>query len=130
MKRRLPRSRLAAPYGPRVHGALKMLRCQSKAEAQVWVVERRRSIDTSSPFAHDHPIDSAFRLTPLSPLVSSTISLPAAETLKIILTAVEGKTGKRPHQAFLTLHEPNTGLEDSFPFNMKENGKGKVEIVR
>lgn len=107
-----------------------MLRCQSKAEAPVWAVVRRRSIDTPSPFARDHPVDSAFRLTPLSPLVSSTISLPAAETLKIILTAVEGKTGKRPHQAFLTLHEPKTGLEDSFPFTMKENGKGKVEIVR
>ncbi|KXL50291.1 hypothetical protein M433DRAFT_61526 [Acidomyces richmondensis BFW] len=69
------------------------------------------------------------KLNPHSPLVSS-IPLPAAETLKVTLTALEGKNSKRPHQAFLTLQDPNTGLEDSFPFTMKENGKGKVEITQ
>lgn len=70
-----------------------------------------------------------YRLTPKS-ASSSAITLPAADTLKIVLTTKEGSTAKRPHQAFLTLHEPTTGLEESFPFSLKENGKGKVEVVR
>ena len=71
-----------------------------------------------------------YRLTSNSPLTSYAITLTSADTLKIVLTATEGKTGKRPHQAFLTLHEPTTGLEESFPFSLKDNGKGKVEVVR
>lgn len=71
----------------------------------------------------------ACRLNPSSPL-STPISLPASDTLKIIVTATEGKTGKRPHQAFLTFQEQNTGLEESFAFSLKNNGKGKVEVVR
>lgn len=76
----------------------------------------------------DHVPDSTHRLSPSSPLTSA-ITLPASDTLKIVLTATEGKTGKKPHQAFLTLQEPTTGLEESFPFSLKENGKGKVEVV-
>lgn len=45
------------------------------------------------------------------------------------MTTTEDKTAKRPHQAFLTLHEPKTGLEESFVFNVKESGKAKVELV-
>ncbi|KAK5729134.1 hypothetical protein LTR15_002276 [Elasticomyces elasticus] len=69
------------------------------------------------------------KLSPNSPS-SKAITLPAVDTLKIVLTATEGSTGKRPHQAFLTLHEPTTGLEESFPFSLKENGKGKVEVTQ
>ncbi|KAK1033961.1 hypothetical protein LTR33_016653, partial [Friedmanniomyces endolithicus] len=68
------------------------------------------------------------KLTPNSPLTSYAVTLPAADTLKIVLTATEGKTGKRPHQAFLTLHDTTTGLEESFPFSLKDSGKGKVEV--
>ncbi|KAK5130381.1 hypothetical protein LTR08_002173 [Meristemomyces frigidus] len=67
------------------------------------------------------------KLSPTSPLASA-ITLPASDSLKIILTATEDKTGRKPHQAFLTLQEPTTGLEESFPFSLKENGKGKVEV--
>ncbi|KAK5123418.1 hypothetical protein LTR85_002850 [Meristemomyces frigidus] len=67
------------------------------------------------------------KLSPSSPLTSA-ITLPPSDTLKIVLTATEGKTGKRPHQAFLTLQEPTTGLEESFAFSLKDNGKGKVEV--
>lgn len=55
--------------------------------------------------------------------------MTAATTLKLILTAQEGKTGKRPHQAFLTLHEKDTGLEESFAFTVKDNGKAKLDVV-
>lgn len=58
------------------------------------------------------------------------MTLSSADTLKIVLTTTEGKTSKKPHQAFLTLHEPSTGLEESFAFSIKDNGKGKVELVR
>jgi oligosaccharyltransferase complex subunit delta (ribophorin II) len=56
--------------------------------------------------------------------------LGARDSLKLLLTTVDGKTAKRPHQAFLTLTDPTTGLEESFVFNVKESGKGKVDLVR
>ncbi|KAK4634639.1 hypothetical protein CLAFUW4_02043 [Fulvia fulva] len=60
---------------------------------------------------------------------SSPVTLPAASTLKILLTAKEGKTGKRPHQAFLTLQDPDTGLEESLAFSVKDNGKATVAVA-
>lgn len=72
--------------------------------------------------------DVDVRLTPgTSP---AAVTLPSSDTLKVVLTVVEGKTAKKPHQAFLTLQEPTSGLEESFPFSLKDNGKGKVEVVR
>jgi hypothetical protein len=69
-----------------------------------------------------------FRLSPSTPLGKS-VSLGASDSLKLLLTTVDGKTAKRPHQAFLTLTDPTTGLEESFVFNVKESGKGKVDLV-
>lgn len=66
----------------------------------------------------------------LTSALAPAVSLAPTDTLKIVLTAVEGKTGKKPHQAFLTLHEPSTGVEESFPFSLKDNGKGKVEVTQ
>jgi oligosaccharyltransferase complex subunit delta (ribophorin II) len=67
-------------------------------------------------------------LSPGAPL-SKQIKLGPADTLKLLLTTTEDKTAKRPHQAFLTLHEPKTGLEESFVFTVKESGKARVELV-
>ncbi|KAF2141001.1 uncharacterized protein K452DRAFT_272777 [Aplosporella prunicola CBS 121167] len=61
--------------------------------------------------------------------LANTVELGATDTLKIILTTTDGKKAKRPHQAFLTLMDPATGLEDSFPFTIKDSGKGKVEVT-
>jgi hypothetical protein len=69
-----------------------------------------------------------FRLNPSSPLAKS-VSLGAGDSLKLLLTAVDGNTAKRPHQAFLTLTDPTTGLEESYVLNMKDSGKGKVDLV-
>lgn len=68
------------------------------------------------------------RLDPASPLGKS-VSLGASDTLKLFLTTVDGKIAQRPHQAFLTLTDPTTGLEESFVLNVKESGKGKVDVV-
>ncbi|KAL6703799.1 hypothetical protein ACN47E_009098 [Coniothyrium glycines] len=67
------------------------------------------------------------KLNPFTPLKTS-VSLGASDSLRLLLTTVEGKTAKRPHQAFLTLTDPTTGLEESFVFNVKESGKGKVDL--
>ncbi|KAI4629854.1 uncharacterized protein J4E88_002295 [Alternaria novae-zelandiae] len=67
------------------------------------------------------------KLSPLTPLGKS-VSLGATDTLKLVLTTLDGSTAKRPHQAFLTLTEPTTGLEESFVFNVKDSGKGKVDL--
>lgn len=68
------------------------------------------------------------RLNPSTPL-AKTVELGASDSLKLLLTTVDGKTAKRPHQAFLTLTDPTTGLEESFVFNVKDSGKGKVDLV-
>ncbi|KAF2223430.1 Oligosaccharyltransferase subunit Ribophorin II-domain-containing protein [Elsinoe ampelina] len=66
----------------------------------------------------------------LSPdsLLPTELSLGTSDSLKIVLTTVDGKTAKRPHQAFFTLFEPGTGLEESWPLNVKENGKAKLDL--
>ena len=68
------------------------------------------------------------RLTPNKPLAAPLV-LGASENLKIVLTTKDGSTAKRPHQTFLNLRDHSSGLETSFPFQVKENGKGKLELV-
>ena len=68
------------------------------------------------------------RLIDSKPL-SKPVRLGASETLKIVLTTQEGKTAKRPHQAFLLLKDQSTGLDVSYPFTVKDSGKAKVDIV-
>lgn len=69
------------------------------------------------------------RLNPIASLPNA-VSLGATDTLKLLLTTTEGKKAKRPHQAFLTLTDPTTGLEESFILSVKDSGKGKVDLVR
>ena len=69
-----------------------------------------------------------FRLSPSSP-IAKPITFTASDTLKIALTAKDGKSGARPHQAFLTLTEQESGLEESFPLGVKDNGKAKFDLV-
>lgn len=57
------------------------------------------------------------------------VALSTTDSLKIILTATEDGKAARPHQAFLLLRDQDTGLETTFPFSMKESGKGKVDFV-
>ncbi|KAB2570547.1 putative oligosaccharyltransferase subunit ribophorin ii protein [Lasiodiplodia theobromae] len=66
---------------------------------------------------------------PKSPL-EKPVELGPSDTLKLVLTTLDGKKAQRPHQAFLTLTEPTTGLEDSFALSVKDNGKGKVELTQ
>ncbi|KAH6657755.1 Oligosaccharyltransferase subunit Ribophorin II-domain-containing protein [Truncatella angustata] len=61
-------------------------------------------------------------------LPKAPVSLGAADTLKIVLTATENGKGKRPHQAFLVLKETETGLEAPFPLTTKDNGKAIVDL--
>jgi len=72
---------------------------------------------------------SAFKdkLSDHAPL-TKPVTLGAADSLKIILTATENGKAKRPHQAFLLLRDQDTGLEATFPFSVKETGKGKVDF--
>ncbi|KAL9633728.1 MAG: hypothetical protein Q9204_003275 [Flavoplaca sp. TL-2023a] len=58
------------------------------------------------------------------------ISLGESDTLKILLTANEGKKASRPHQAFLLLREPKSNLDTSFPLSIKDSGKGKLELTQ
>lgn len=57
------------------------------------------------------------------------VSLGESDSLKVILTAQEDRSAKRPHQAFLLLKDSTTGLDVSYPFSVKSDGKSKIELV-
>ncbi|KAG7293391.1 hypothetical protein NEMBOFW57_003441 [Staphylotrichum longicolle] len=67
------------------------------------------------------------KISQTSPL-SKPVSLGTTDTLKLSLTAKDNGKGKRPHQAFLVLQEPESGLEAPFPLTVKENGKAVAQI--
>ncbi|KAK5258615.1 hypothetical protein LTS13_006487 [Exophiala xenobiotica] len=64
-----------------------------------------------------------------SKALSKPVTVGAADTLKITLTTQDGKTAKRPHQAFLLLQDSSKKLDISYPFSVKESGKAKLELV-
>lgn len=74
-------------------------------------------------------VDILSRIPDKKPL-STAVTFGGADTLKVTLTTQEDGSAKRPHQAFLLLKDPETGLDISYPFSVKENGKSKVELVR
>ena len=61
--------------------------------------------------------------------MSKPVSLGASDSLKILLTTSENKKAKRPHQAFLNLRDSKNDLETSLTFQVKENGKAKIDLV-
>ncbi|KAK3336149.1 Oligosaccharyltransferase subunit Ribophorin II-domain-containing protein [Cercophora scortea] len=71
---------------------------------------------------------SKAKLSQKTPL-AIPIALGSLDTLKVLLTAKDAGSAKRPHQAFLVLKEQASGLEAPFPLNVKENGKAVVQIV-
>jgi oligosaccharyltransferase complex subunit delta (ribophorin II) len=78
-----------------------------------------------APFPHVH----ISRLNPQKAL-KTEVAFGPSDSLKIVLTTQEGKTAKRPNQAFLLLQDSTSNLDVSYPFSVKESGKGKVELVR
>ncbi|KAI1408938.1 Oligosaccharyltransferase subunit Ribophorin II-domain-containing protein [Hypoxylon sp. FL1857] len=60
--------------------------------------------------------------------LTTPVVFESSDSLKLLLTAKESGKGKRPHQAFLVLREPTSGLEAPFPLTVKDNGKATVEI--
>lgn len=106
-----------------------------KAKAQGWVegLKRSKSLPDGYPFSRrsTRTDSNTGRLTPSKPLSSSSpVKLGAGDTLKVILTTQDGKSAKRPHQAFLLLQDPITNLDISYPLSVKDSGKAKVELVR
>lgn len=78
---------------------------------------------------HPRPIlISHVRLAPNKPLPNPVLLGPS-DTLKILLTAKEDRKAKQPHQAFLLIKDPATSLETSYALTVKDNGKGKAELV-
>ncbi|MCJ1270124.1 hypothetical protein MMC22_010018 [Lobaria immixta] len=69
------------------------------------------------------------KLAPNKPLPNPVLLGPS-DTLKILLTAKEDRKAKQPHQAFLLIKDPATSLDTSYALTVKDNGKGKVELVQ
>lgn len=73
--------------------------------------------------------DSAIhRFAPNKPL-SKPLILGPSDTLKVLVTSKEDRKAKQPHQAFLNVRDPASNLETSYAISIKDNGKGKVELV-
>lgn len=64
-----------------------------------------------------------------SKTLSKPVTLGASDTIKILLTTKEDNKAKRPHQTFLLIKDTKSNLDTSFVFQVKENGKGKIELV-
>ncbi|KAJ5480745.1 hypothetical protein N7539_006639 [Penicillium diatomitis] len=62
--------------------------------------------------------------------LSKPIAFTDVDSLRVILTAKEGSSSKRPHQAFLLLKDEKNGLDVSYPFTVKENGKARLELTQ
>ncbi|KAJ5090765.1 hypothetical protein N7532_009449 [Penicillium argentinense] len=62
--------------------------------------------------------------------LANPVSFAGADTLRVTLTTQEGSSAKRPHQAFLLLKDNQSGLDISYPFTVKENGKSRVELTQ
>ncbi|KAL2755814.1 hypothetical protein ACRALDRAFT_2042089 [Sodiomyces alcalophilus JCM 7366] len=84
-------------------------------DATVSLISRTKDVQLKEQFGVAAPLERA-------------VTLGSKDTIKVVLTAKEDKTAKRPHQAFLVVKEPESGLEAPFPLKLKENGKGIVEI--
>ncbi|PLN77005.1 oligosaccharyltransferase subunit ribophorin II [Aspergillus taichungensis] len=61
--------------------------------------------------------------------LSKPVALGSADTLKVALTAQEGSSPKQANQVFLLLQDPETGLDISYPFSVKNNGKSRLELA-
>ncbi|KAE8145105.1 Oligosaccharyltransferase subunit Ribophorin II-domain-containing protein [Aspergillus avenaceus] len=76
-------------------------------------------------------VGAGFKETiPDNKALSKPVSLGSTDTLKVSLTARDGSSATRAHQVFLFLQDPETGLDISYPFNVKDNGKSKVELTQ
>lgn len=69
-----------------------------------------------------------YRFAPNKPL-SKPIILGPSDTLKVLITTKEDRKAKQPHQAFLNVKDSTSNLETSYAIAIKDNGKGKVELV-
>ncbi|KAI1153693.1 Oligosaccharyltransferase subunit Ribophorin II-domain-containing protein [Nemania diffusa] len=60
--------------------------------------------------------------------LSHPVTISNTDSVKVLMVAKDGGKGKRPHQAFVVLHDEVSGLEAPFPMIVKENGKAVVDI--
>lgn len=67
-------------------------------------------------------------LNPGKPL-GKAVDLGPGDNLKIVLTTQEGRSAKKPHQAFLILKDSKSSLDISYPLSVKDNGKAKVDLT-
>lgn len=104
-----------------------MPRCPSRGRVRVLAVDSKRST-THQPHLGRKFSDNCRRIIEHKHLAKA-VELGAADTLKIVVTTQDGRTAKRPHQAFLLLKDVESGLDISYPFSIKDSGKGKVDLV-
>ncbi|KAL7271445.1 hypothetical protein RUND412_005800 [Rhizina undulata] len=79
------------------------------------IVKKGDSIGESTSFSPTSPIPEPLSVSP-------------QESLKLTLSVKEGSEAGRPHQAFVLLTEPESGMETFFPLNVQDSGKAKFDL--
>ncbi|KAH8598356.1 Oligosaccharyltransferase subunit Ribophorin II-domain-containing protein [Bisporella sp. PMI_857] len=100
-----------------------LLACAGTAQAASW------SFDEATISVNSRGAAFKEKLAASGPL-GKVVPLGASDTVKITLRAREDGKAKRPHQAFLLLHDQDTRLETTFPLLVKDDGKGKVDFTQ
>jgi oligosaccharyltransferase complex subunit delta (ribophorin II) len=60
--------------------------------------------------------------------ISRPLTLSNDASIKLLLTTTNSGKPRKPHQAFLTLTSPTTGLSDAYPLSVKDSGKSVLTL--
>ncbi|KAK9369961.1 hypothetical protein V1509DRAFT_618095 [Lipomyces kononenkoae] len=99
--------------------------CMSSRLASAWTFSNATlAINERSGNLETHP----FSITAALPKI---VSLPTSALARIRLVVQSDLTpdqNNKPHQAYASIEDPVTKLETSFPIDVRENGRGRVDI--
>ena len=62
--------------------------------------------------------------------IDRKFALSAGDRMSLKFTATEDGKRKRAHQIFLTIASSDSSLAESWPLEVKSDGKAKIELVR
>lgn len=69
-----------------------------------------------------------YSFTPGKP-IKDMVTLSSTGSVRLALTITNGGKPRRPHQGFLTITNPESGLEEAFPLTINDNGNSRFDLV-
>ncbi|KAF2665241.1 hypothetical protein BT63DRAFT_392659 [Microthyrium microscopicum] len=84
-------------------------------DATVQVQESRGEAGSKTKFSADKAI-------------TKELELKSTGFIRVALTITNGGKPRQPHQAFVAIKSPASGLEESFPMKVDKDGKAKLDV--